>query len=159
MSIIYQIPSETVVIKFTAGFEWNESRAIYNNLKVDSSQNTLNKEEVGKLWIPNLVYRNNKDNFDTLMGLDRAKLKVRRAGNFTRSLFDVVEEIEIFEGKQNPIEMIQSYTKVFKCKYNLEVFPFDTQVNEHKNTRKYSYFLGLLYQSSGGGIRYKRCLP
>ena len=78
--------------------------------------------------------RNNKDNYDTLMGLDRAKLKVKRVGSFTRSSLDVVEEIEICKGKQNPLEMIQSYTKVFRCKYNLEVLPFDTQVNLNINS-------------------------
>ena len=54
---------------------------------------------------------------------------VLRKGNFTRSGLDNVDEIEVFKGSENPIMMRQSYTKDFKCRYQLQRFPFDTQVN------------------------------
>ena len=38
------------------------------------------------------------------------------------------DEIEIFEGRENPLTMIQSYTKDFKCVFAMLTFPFDTQV-------------------------------
>ena len=44
------------------------------------------------------------------------------------STLNTVDEIDIFTGNENPIFMIQSYTKEFRCRYNLRVFPFDTQV-------------------------------
>ena len=118
-------------IKFTAEFEWTEPRALYHNLKMETDQNTLEKNDIDRLWIPNLIYRNNKDNDDTRSGLERSKLKITRKGPFSRSGLDVLDEMEIFKGEQNPIIMHQSYTKSFKCKYNLRVFPFDTQVNKH----------------------------
>ena len=117
-------------IKFTTELKWTEPRATYHNLKEDVSQNSLEFSEASQLWIPNLIYRNNKDNDDILSGFANSELKIERIGNFTRSDFQSVDEIEIFMGKDNPLKLIQSYTKVFKCKYNLEAFPFDTQVIE-----------------------------
>jgi hypothetical protein len=114
-------------IKLTAELEWTEVRANFHNLKA-RSENTLDHSEMDQLWVPNLIYRNNRDNDDTRSALDKSKIKILRRGNFTRSSLDVVEEIEIFEGAENPIVMLQLYTKEFKCTYRLMVFPFDTQV-------------------------------
>ena len=115
-------------IKFTAQFDLFESRATFHNLKKRSSRNTLILVDVKRLWIPNIVYRNNKDNDDTVSALEKSKVKIVRLGNFRRSDLSTLDEIEIFEGKDNPISMIQSYTKPFKCNYDLRYFPFDTQV-------------------------------
>ena len=117
-----------IAIKFTTELKWTEPRATYQNLKEDLSQNYLEYSEASQLWIPNLIYRNNKDNDDILSGFSKSKVKISRRGNFTRSRLESVDEIEIFRGEDNPLILIQSYTKVFMCKYNLIVFPFDTQV-------------------------------
>ena len=115
-------------IKFTAKFELTEFRAKFYNLKEKISHNNLDQSESTQLWIPNLIYRNNKDNDDTRSQLKNSKFQIKRQGNFTRSNLNVVDEIEIFTGNDNPIYMLQSYTKEFKCQYNPRVFPFDTQV-------------------------------
>ena len=39
-----------------------------------------------------------------------------------------MEEINIFEGEFNRITFEQVYTKTFKCTYQLQLYPFDTQV-------------------------------
>ena len=117
-------------IKFRAQFDWFESRATFHNLKKRSSQNTLVDADISRLWIPNIVYRNNKDNDDTLTALEKSRLKIKRMGNFSRSSLDILDEVEIFQGSENPISMTQSYTKPFKCKYELRYFPFDTQVGK-----------------------------
>ena len=41
---------------------------------------------------------------------------------------EVTNEIEVLEGSENPIQLVQSLTKEFKCNYELVFFPFDTQV-------------------------------
>ena len=119
-------------IKFTTELQWTEPRATYYNLKEDISQNNLDKSEAIQLWIPNLIYRNNKDNDDIMSGFSKSEIKIERMGNFTRSGIESVDEIDIFGGKNNPIIMLQSYTKVFKCNYNLIAFPFDTQVIDNQ---------------------------
>ena len=113
-------------VKLALHLGWVESRALYHNLKAKLSMNTLNKEEAASLWVPNLIYRNNKENDDTRS--EKSRLKIRREGNFSRSGVAVVDEIEIFEGSENPLILMQAYTKVFKCEYHLATFPFDTQV-------------------------------
>ena len=145
-------------IKFTAQFDWFESRATFHNLKKKSSQNTLVLVNVKRLWIPNVIYRNNKDNDDTVSALEKSKFKIGRLGNFSRSDLGTLDEIEIFEGKDNPISMIQSYTKPFKCNYDLRYFPFDTQVETnrlqvHQDVR----LSGLPHYTCRGGGRSGKC--
>ena len=121
-------PENEIDLKFRVEFRWFEFRAFFHDLKKISARNALDSEDVERLWIPNLVYRNNKDNDDTRGEIGKSDLKIIRIGNFTRSSLNVVDEIEIFKGSENPIVMVQSYTKTFKCRYELIVFPFDTQV-------------------------------
>ena len=113
-------------IKLALHLSWVESRALYHNLKTKLAMNTLNKDEASRLWVPNLIYRNNKENDDTRS--EKSILKISREGSFSRSGVDVVDEIEVFQGSENPVILMQAYTKVFKCEYHLATFPFDTQV-------------------------------
>ena len=40
-----------------------------------------------------------------------------------------VDEAEIFEGAENSLTMNQTYTREFQCQYELQRYPFDTQVS------------------------------
>ena len=116
-------------IKFMAEFEWFEPRAKYHNLKEKMTENPLELEDIKSLWTPKLVYRNNKNNDDTIdAALENSQVYVQRRGGFVESPLSSMDEIEIFEGEENPLTMIQSYTKDFKCVYDMATFPFDTQV-------------------------------
>ena len=53
---------------------------------------------------------------------------VNREGDFTRADVFSVDEVEIFEGRENRITMEQTYSKRFHCTYLLHNYPFDTQV-------------------------------
>ena len=55
---------------------------------------------------------------------------VTREGNFVRSDDKEVDEAEIFEGAENRLTMNQTYTWEFQCKYQLQRYPFDTQVSK-----------------------------
>ena len=46
---------------------------------------------------------------------------------YNRSGVDEVDEREIFEGSENRLIMIQTYTHEFQCVYKLESYPFDAQ--------------------------------
>ena len=54
---------------------------------------------------------------------------VNREGDFTRADIFSVDEVEIFEGRENRITMVQTYSKKFHCTYLLHNYPFDTQVS------------------------------
>ena len=56
---------------------------------------------------------------------------------------DNVEEINIFEGKDNRITFEQVYTKTFKCTYQLQLYPFDTQVKDARIKEEENTHLGL----------------
>ena len=63
-----------------------------------------------------------------LQGTEDTELTLTREGDFVGSEDDNVEEINIFEGEFNRITFEQVYTKTFKCTYQLQLYPFDTQV-------------------------------
>ena len=63
-----------------------------------------------------------------IQGTEDTELTLTREGDFIGSEDDNVEEINIFEGEFNRITFEQVYTKTFKCTYQLQLYPFDTQV-------------------------------
>ena len=62
-------------------------------------------------------------------GTEDTELTLTREGDYIVSTDDNVEEINIFEGQFNRITFEQVYTKTFKCTYQLQLYPFDTQVS------------------------------
>ena len=119
-----------ITLKFRITLEWYENRAIYHNLKQKVSFNYLSNYEIGNLWTPYVIYKNT-DNNDAITINDgvRTTMAITREGDFIRSQMDVVDEIEIFNGRDNRVTMNQTYSKEFQCKYQLHWFPFDTQVS------------------------------
>ena len=117
-------------------------RIKYLNLKNTRSQNALSLEDVHRLWIPFLVFDNTEKNEATKVqsgsvwlllvpsaqGTEDTELTLTREGDYIGSTDDNVEEINIFEGQFNRITFEQVYTKTFKCTYQLQLYPFDTQV-------------------------------
>ena len=51
-----------------------------------------------------------------------------REGEFVRAGLENVDEAEIFDGRDNKLTLIQTYSKKFHCTYLLHNFPFDNQV-------------------------------
>ena len=119
-----------IKVKFTMTIMWYETRAIYHNLKSDKSQNMLEEDDVSQIWTPNLVFQNSKNKENTKSGLSKSKLFVLREGSGIPSEMDIVDEIEIFKGGENPIVTTQSIKFDCQCDYNFLFFPFDTQVGK-----------------------------
>ena len=88
-------------------------------------------EDINRLWLPLVVYNNTDQQETTRLGVDwewSTNVVVKREGRFERSGYEVLDEIEIFKGEENSLSMVQSYTHEFQCVYQLERYPFDTQV-------------------------------
>ena len=122
-------------LQFEITLEWKENRAKYQNLKEKTSLNALTNYEIENIWLPYVIYANTdmKEAVQLYMeGVDTT-IVVNRQGNFTRSDNKIIEEIEVFEGKENRLLMYQSYTKSFQCLYKLQKYPFDKQVEEDIN--------------------------
>ena len=123
--------------KFSIILEWKDNRVRYQNLKEETSLNALTQQDIYRLWLPYVVYANTdmQEAVQLEEGLDTA-IVVTREGDFTRSGTEVIDETEIFEGKDNELAMYQTYTKSFQCLYNLQKYPFDTQVRTSHRKEK-----------------------
>ena len=115
------------VLKFQLLMVWYDYRLKYHNLKKERSLNSLSREEINELWIPFVVF-SNTENSESTKGDDDTEVTISREGNFTESSGNVIDEINIFEGSENRIMFQQVYAKSFKCLYQLQLYPFDTQV-------------------------------
>ena len=119
----------SIDFQFKIILEWKENRAVYHNLKTETSLNALSDEDISSLWLPYVIYDNTdmKEAVQLEDGL-RTTVVVSRDGPFVRSGVEEVDEIEIFKGNDNTLTMRQTYTKRFQCKYELHYYPFDKQV-------------------------------
>ena len=100
---------------------------------METSLNALTDEDINTIWLPLVVYDNTDQKEVTRLGEYGngewdTRVTVTREGDFTRSGIEEVDEAEIFEGSENRLTMNQTYTWEFQCKYELQRYPFDTQV-------------------------------
>ena len=123
----------SIHLQFQITLMWKENRVKYQNLKSQTSLNALTHEEIRTIWLPLIVYDNTNQKEVTRLGMDwewATGVTVTREGNFVRSDDKEVDEAEIFEGAENRLTMNQTYTWEFQCKYELQRYPFDTQVDK-----------------------------
>ena len=119
--------SETFTAKFSLVLDWHDSRIQFYNIKHDHYSNAVSNEEIDRLWIPGIIFRNTRFN-DQVKVTDKVEVFILRQGNFTRSGSDVMEEAHTFRGIENKIRFESFYTKLFQCQYQLNMYPFDLQV-------------------------------
>ena len=123
----------SIHLQFQISLSWKENRVKYQNLKKESSLNALTEDDVDNIWLPLVVYDNTDQKEETRLGTDwewATIVTVTRnlTANFSRTGLDKVDEAEIFEGAEHKLTMEQMYTWEFQCKYQLQRYPFDTQV-------------------------------
>ena len=134
-----------IEFKFQLTVEWFDYRVTYQNLKTNKALNVLSSEELREIWIPFIIFKvyNNwmvirstfsipqkNTDFNEVVSLDvfDSTVFVNREGDFTRADIFSVDEVEIFQGRENRVTMVQTYSKKLHCTYLLQNFPFDTQV-------------------------------
>ena len=118
-----------IEVKLSTTISWNESRALYHNLKDEQTKNALTDFEKMKLWIPKLIFQNSKRKHDTTFRRNlKSEFSISRQGDLRRGKSDIAEDVEMFLGKENPVVMVLSTTLNIKCSFDFEYFPFDTQV-------------------------------
>ena len=125
--------AHSIKLQFEIRLMWRENRVKYQNLKKKTSLNVLTEYDFRQLWLPLVIYDNTDQKDSTRLGDPNGwewstLVFVVREGNFTRSGLEHVDEAEIFEGSENTLRMIQTYTREFQCTYQLQKYPFDTQV-------------------------------
>ena len=123
----------SIHLQFQISLSWKENRVRYQNLKKKTSLNALTENDIRAIWLPLMVYDNTDQKEVTRLGMEwewATLVSVTRNLNntFSRSGLDQVDEAEIFEGAEHNLTMEQMYTWEFQCKYQLQSYPFDTQV-------------------------------
>ena len=87
------------------------------------------------IWRPLIFYDNTDQRASTRLGEYgngewMTRVTITREGNFGMSGIEEVDEAEVFEGAENRLTMNQTYTLEFQCQYELQRYPFDTQVED-----------------------------
>ena len=117
----------TFSMKFRLILEWYDHRLVYYGLKKQRSSNIVQEEILSKMWIPYILFENSENN-DLTVTKSYSDVFITREGNCTRVSDDFIEEKNIFSGHDNKITFQEIYSKAFDCEYQLQLYPFDTQV-------------------------------
>ena len=124
----------SIELQFEITLQWKENRATYQNLNTDMYLNALSEKDFNKLWLPLVIYANTDQKETTRLGVEwewTTDVWAKREGSSVRSPLSALDETEIFKGEENSLVMAQSYTHEFQCVYQLEHYPFDTQVSKY----------------------------
>ena len=108
--------------KLVVFMTWRDSRLTYFNL-IDNDENLVSLNMMKELWIPKLVFVNSN------MHLTGYLMKVKKTQlTGTPLSHSYLYEGKQYEGKDNDIILVGSLDGKFSCTYNLQNYPFDTQV-------------------------------
>ena len=88
--------------------QWSDSRVTFYNLQKNSILNTLVEEEKMKIWTPSMIFDNTDQQVQTSMD-KKSLISVKREGNFSRSTIDDVNNVYMYDGSENPLEMKRVY--------------------------------------------------
>ena len=114
-------------IQFVLNMTWLDKRLDLKNLKVDSDFNTLNQVQKDRLWIPQVVFRNTNKK-ETSKRDQKSVATVLRRGNFSLNLRNQLHLAHLYSGADNPISIARVYDPWFQCRFDMTIYPFDTQI-------------------------------
>ena len=123
----------SISFQFRITLQWLEYRASYNNLKKNRYMNSFAQEDINKLWLPLLIYDNTDQKETTRLGENwewSTNVFITREGKSVESSDEEVDERRIYKGAENRLTMQQTYAHKFRCIYELQPYPFDTQVKQ-----------------------------
>ena len=114
-------------LQFQLSLKWFDARLQYYNLKVDENMNSLVYKEKQKLWVPSIVFQNTKSQVTSQNDV-KSRMTVRKMKNGTFNIDGLLsEDIDIYEGTDNPIIMSRVYDVEFLCDFQMQWYAFDTQ--------------------------------
>ena len=112
--------------QYTVNLEWLDPRITFYNLNENQGLNTLVELEKEQIWTPKLILDNTKQKTRTKTDSESV-ISVKREGNYTRNTLEDVDNIYIFKGLYNPLDMSRVYQTEWICDYEMNWYPFDTQ--------------------------------
>ena len=103
--------------------KWHDSRIIFRNLKLDENQNTLDNQEIEKIWTPKLYFRDSNDLFleagqksDGMHGI----VRLRRKNSPHWNSLSEIDEDALYHGNENEIAMVNYFVIKLGCKFDLK---------------------------------------
>ena len=93
--------------------------------KSDIGMNTLLKEEQNVIWQPYFIYNNVRDRDDIRYTDAPYTYEVVPNQNFTYAAHN---NMHIFKGSENALSLTKEQYIKWKCDYEYQWYPFDTQV-------------------------------
>ena len=94
--------SQYMEVKFMISLQWMDARVLYYNIKPDENMNSLTLDEQLALWTPTILFWNTKDQLRTAN--DKITFaSIRQDGNGSTIEKEVNEDIEVYQGSENPI--------------------------------------------------------
>ena len=119
--------SQFIELQFQLSLTWYDSRLQFYNLKDNEKMNTLLYEEKQKLWMPVIIFQNTKAQIRS-QNDKRTRMMVLKMMNGTFNEDGLLsEDIDIYEGSDNPITLTRVYNIKFLCDFQMQWYPFDTQ--------------------------------
>ena len=114
-------------LKFRLEQSWRDSRIQYHNIKQDQELNTLTFSEKKSIWVPTILFSNTREDF-TSKNDDQASAKVIRENYGTLLSLETNEDVLVYKGSQNTIQINRVYEIDFLCNYDMRFYPFDIQI-------------------------------
>ncbi|XP_059081415.1 uncharacterized protein LOC131879190 [Tigriopus californicus] len=122
---------DTVNLKFTSDFilnlRWKDSRITFQDLNAASLLNLLGKDDILRVWTPQLVFSNALGPYTTIVDTKTSMLIVMEDEPLLEDMTQAVESM-LFSGGTNSIYMTREYYEDYACQFDLQYYPFDTQV-------------------------------
>ena len=117
---------QIIIIQFELGMSLFDGRLKFYNLKENRKMNTLTFDELFEIWVPQKFFENTEHQIKSQKDLDSFALVVR-TNNGSMSEPEMNENIEMYNGAQNPITFFRVYAIDFLCEFDMRWYPFDIQ--------------------------------
>ena len=115
------------ISKFKLILEWCDEKITLNDLNDDEFLNIPSEDVMKKIWIPVVIFVNTEMKTETKID-DKSRMVVVKKGNHQLSSKADMEEIAYYRGSENPLKYWRDFFLRFSCLFNLQHYPFDSQV-------------------------------
>ena len=117
--------ADTFTSRISYSRKWFDGRLRYKHLKKErGTSNTLLSEESDAIWYPRAVLYNVRKESDVVRTDVQPVFEVIANNEFR---YTAKDNMHIFEGSENALYLTKEYSVDWKCEYEYQWYPFDTQ--------------------------------
>ena len=119
--------SSTFKSQFKVALTWLDPRLRFGNLRNSSVSNLMSPSEKVSIWFPSFLFRNTEKRVKSLVDKESAIFVLKR-GVAEKSDITSTENKLLYKGLENPIRYERYYSLILECEYQLQWYPFDSQL-------------------------------